>query len=66
MLRLPLLAASLTCRKRGEDESAVEGLRAAVVVLQQHLVHVRDSTGVKTRLHFQQLWEEVHMHVRLG
>lgn len=36
----------------------VEGLCAAVVVLQQHLVRIRDLTGVKARLHFQELCED--------
>lgn len=57
-LRLPPHAASLTCRKRGEHDPAVERLCAAIVVLQQHLVCVCGLTGVKCRLHFQELWKE--------
>lgn len=57
----PPPAASLTCRKRGQHHPAVERLGAAIVVLQQHRVCVPDFAGVKCRLHFQELWEEVEL-----
>lgn len=46
---------SLTCSEGGEDDPVVERLCGAVVVLQQHPVCILSFTGVKNRLHLQQL-----------
>lgn len=45
----------LTCAEGGEDDSVVERLRRAVVVLQKHPVRVLRFTGVQYRLHLQEL-----------
>lgn len=45
----------LTCSEGCEDDPVVERLCGAVVVLQQHPVCILSFTGVKYRLHLQQL-----------
>lgn len=45
----------LTCTEGAEDDPVVERLSRAVVVLQQHPVWIFSFTGVKYRLHLQQL-----------
>ncbi len=45
----------LTCTEGAEDDPVVERLSHAVIVLQQHPVWIFSFTGVKYRLHLQQL-----------
>lgn len=45
----------LTCREGSKDDSVVEWLRCAVVVLQKHPVRTVGFSRVKYRLHLQQL-----------
>ena len=51
--------ACLTCREGGEDDPVVERLRRPVVVLQQSPDGILRFSGVKYRLHPQQLSGEV-------
>lgn len=56
MSSLTTRSVCLTCTEGGEDDSVVERLRRAVVVLQKHPVRILRFTGVQYRLHPQELW----------
>lgn len=56
MSSLATCSVCLTRTEGGEDDSVVERLRRAVVVLQQHPVRILRFAGVQYRLHLQELW----------